>query len=101
LLTTGLTDCRGSTQGTPTGGRATELGVAHEYVDHAISGSKGRDKHPAFNQLCKDATAGKFDLIAAWSFDRLGRSVLHPAEFVEDMRSCAQQEDDSLPLACR
>src|ERR1017187_4116229 len=36
--------------------------------------------------MCRDAVAGKFDLVAAWSVDRLGRSVLHLAQFVEDLR---------------
>jgi DNA invertase Pin-like site-specific DNA recombinase len=36
--------------------------------------------------MCRDATAGKFDIVAAWSVDRLGRSVLHLAQFVEDLR---------------
>jgi len=36
--------------------------------------------------MCKDAIAGKFDIVAAWNVDRLGRSVLHLAQFVEDLR---------------
>jgi len=39
--------------------------IAETYVDHGISGSKGRDKRPAFDKLCKDATSGKLDLVAA------------------------------------
>lgn len=31
--------------------------------------------------------AGKFDVVAAWSVDRLGRSALHLAQFVEEMRA--------------
>lgn len=61
--------------------------LAGEYIDHGISGAKGRDKRPAFNRLQRDALAGKFDLIATWSVDRLGRSVLHLAQFVEEMRA--------------
>jgi DNA invertase Pin-like site-specific DNA recombinase len=45
------------------------------YKDHGISGAKGRDKRPAFDRLCKDATRRQFDIIAAWSVDRLGRSL--------------------------
>src|SRR5713226_2003174 len=45
------------------------------YTDHGISGAKGREQRPAFNNLIKDATRGKFDIIAAWSVDRLGRSL--------------------------
>jgi DNA invertase Pin-like site-specific DNA recombinase len=61
--------------------------VAEIYSDNGFSGAKGRDQRPAFDRLCKDAVAGKFDIIAAWSVDRLGRSVLHLAQFVEDMRA--------------
>jgi DNA invertase Pin-like site-specific DNA recombinase len=60
--------------------------VAEVYSDSGFSGAKGRDKRPAFDRMCKDAVAGKFDIVAAWSVDRLGRSVLHLAQFVEDLR---------------
>ena len=60
--------------------------VVELYSDNGVSGAKGREKRPAFDRLCKDAVAGKFEVIAAWSVDRLGRSVLHLAQFVEDMR---------------
>src|SRR5580658_1637007 len=61
--------------------------VVELYSDSGFSGAKGRDKRPQFDRMCKDAVAGKFDVIAAWSVDRLGRSVLHLAQFVEDMRA--------------
>ncbi len=61
--------------------------VVELYSDNGVSGAKGRDQRPAFDRLCKDAVAGKFDIIAAWSVDRLGRSVLHLAQFVEDIRA--------------
>jgi DNA invertase Pin-like site-specific DNA recombinase len=38
-----------------------------------ISGAKGRDKRPDFDRLCKDAARRQFDVIMAWSVDRLGR----------------------------
>jgi DNA invertase Pin-like site-specific DNA recombinase len=67
---------------------ATQRGwsVVELYSDNGFSGAKGRDKRPAFDRMCKDAVAGKFDIVAAWSVDRLGRSVLHLAQFVEDLR---------------
>lgn len=43
------------------------------YRDHAVSGSKGRDKRPAFDRLHKDATRRHFDVVMARSVDRLGR----------------------------
>jgi DNA invertase Pin-like site-specific DNA recombinase len=61
--------------------------VVEIYADNGFSGAKGRDKRPAFDRMCKDAAAGKFDIIAAWSVDRLGRSVLHLAQFIEDIRA--------------
>lgn len=61
--------------------------VIELYSDNGVSGAKGREQRPAFDRLCKDAVAGKFDIIAAWSVDRLGRSVLHLAQFVEEMRA--------------
>jgi DNA invertase Pin-like site-specific DNA recombinase len=45
------------------------------YEDAGVSGSKGRDKRPGFDRLLKDATRRQFDLVAAWSVDRLGRSL--------------------------
>ena len=49
--------------------------IVKEYIDEAISGAKGRDKRPAFNNLLKDATRRVFDMVASWSVDRLGRSL--------------------------
>jgi DNA invertase Pin-like site-specific DNA recombinase len=43
----------------------------HVYKDHGISGAKGRDKRPGFHALCRDAAQRKFDLVMAWSVDRL------------------------------
>jgi DNA invertase Pin-like site-specific DNA recombinase len=61
--------------------------VVEIYVDHGISGSKGRDKRPAFDKLCRDATTGKLDLVAAWSIDRLGRSLQHVVGFLNELRA--------------
>jgi len=49
--------------------------VVEVYEDHGISGATGRDKRPALDKLMQDATRRKFDVVAAWSIDRLGRSV--------------------------
>jgi DNA invertase Pin-like site-specific DNA recombinase len=61
--------------------------ISEIYVDHGISGSKGRDKRPAFDKLCKDATNGKLDLVAAWSIDRLGRSLQHVVTFLNELNA--------------
>lgn len=51
--------------------------VVQEYVDKGISGAKGRDQRPALDALLKAATRGEFENVAAWSVDRLGRSLQH------------------------
>lgn len=61
--------------------------VIEEYVDNGISGAKGRDKRPAFDRLCRDATRRKFDVIMAWSVDRLGRSLQDLISFLGDVHS--------------
>jgi len=58
--------------------------VVEVFEDAGISGAKGRDKRPAFDRLLTDATKGRFDLIAAWSVDRLGRSLQHLVAFDRD-----------------
>jgi len=57
------------------------------YQDNGISGSKGRDSRPALNELLKDATRRKFDLIAVWAIDRLGRSLQHLVETVNELHA--------------
>jgi DNA invertase Pin-like site-specific DNA recombinase len=57
------------------------------YKDHGISGAKGRDKRPAFDALCRDATHRRFDLVMAWSVDRLGRSLQDLVCFLSDLHS--------------
>jgi DNA invertase Pin-like site-specific DNA recombinase len=61
--------------------------VVGEYVDHGISGAKGRDARPDFDRLCRDASQGKVDLVAAWSLDRIGRSIAHLVRFLEELRA--------------
>jgi DNA invertase Pin-like site-specific DNA recombinase len=45
------------------------------YEDHGVSGSKGRQQRPQLDRMLKDAVRGRFDLLAAWAVDRLGRSL--------------------------
>lgn len=61
--------------------------IVEVYTDKGISGAKGRDKRPAFDKLCKDATRGKFDVVAAWALDRVGRDLSHLLAFVKDMQA--------------
>src|SRR5271156_1726552 len=49
--------------------------VVKVYEDAGISGAKGRDKRPGLDAMMKAVNAKEFDMVAAWSVDRLGRSL--------------------------
>ena len=57
------------------------------YIDDGISGSKGRDKRPEFDRMCKDMIRRKFNRILVWDISRLGRSLQHLVEFLNDVQS--------------
>jgi DNA invertase Pin-like site-specific DNA recombinase len=59
--------------------------VVEVYEDVGLSGAKGRDGRPAFDRLCQDATRRRFDIIAAWSVDRLGRSLQDLVAFLGEV----------------
>lgn len=61
--------------------------VIAELSDSGISGTKGRDQRPAFDELLKRATRREFDLIMVWAIDRLGRSIQHLVSFMNDIQS--------------
>jgi DNA invertase Pin-like site-specific DNA recombinase len=61
--------------------------VVEVYTDHGISGAKGREKRPSFDRLYKDASRRKFDLVMAWSIDRIGRSVHAVSGFIAEMEA--------------
>jgi DNA invertase Pin-like site-specific DNA recombinase len=49
--------------------------VVETFADKGVSGAKGRDKRPGLDRLLVGVARKDFDLIAAWSVDRLGRSL--------------------------
>jgi DNA invertase Pin-like site-specific DNA recombinase len=49
--------------------------VVRIFEDAGISGAKGRDKRPGLDSMMKAVNAKRFDMVAAWSVDRLGRSL--------------------------
>jgi DNA invertase Pin-like site-specific DNA recombinase len=61
--------------------------IVHVYKDHGISGAKGRDGRPAFDRMCRDAAQRKFDLVMAWSVDRLGRSLQDLVGFLSELHA--------------
>jgi DNA invertase Pin-like site-specific DNA recombinase len=61
--------------------------IAGEYVDHGISGAKGRRDRPQFDALLRGVTRKEFDVVAAWSVDRLGRSLQDLVGFLVDLQA--------------
>ena len=49
--------------------------IVKVYEDAGISGAKGLDKRPGLDAMMKAVNAKEFDMVAAWSVDRLGRSL--------------------------
>lgn len=81
--------------------------IVQDYADQGISGSTGRDKRPAFDRMCTDAAKGRLDIVAAWSIDRIGRSLKHLVTFMSELKEfgCGlylhQQNVDSSTAAGR
>jgi DNA invertase Pin-like site-specific DNA recombinase len=59
--------------------------ITQTYEDAGISGAKGRDKRPGFDQMLKDAVRGRFNVLMTWSVDRLGRSVQHVSNAMAEL----------------
>jgi DNA invertase Pin-like site-specific DNA recombinase len=59
--------------------------VAGIFSDHGISGAK--EKRPAFARLLQGMTRKDFDIVAAWSVDRLGRSLQHLLSFLGELKA--------------
>ena len=68
-------------------GRRNGWQIVARFEDKGVSGAKGRDKRPGLDALLKGVTRREFDLVAAWSVDRLGRSLQHLVETLGDLRA--------------
>ena len=60
--------------------------IVKVYADVAVSGGKARHDRPAFQQMCDDAARRRFDLVAAWSVDRISRNLQDLLAFVAELR---------------
>jgi DNA invertase Pin-like site-specific DNA recombinase len=67
--------------------RARGWTVAAVYEDHGVSGAKGRRQRPQLDRMLKDAVRGRFDLLAAWAVDRLGRSLQDLVATLADLQA--------------
>lgn len=57
------------------------------FRDEGISGSKGREHRPGFDAMLNAAVRREFDLLAAWSVDRLGRSIQDLVVTLNELRA--------------
>jgi DNA invertase Pin-like site-specific DNA recombinase len=61
--------------------------VVEEFVDHGVSGAKGRDRRPAYDRLYRAILRRELDLLMAWSVDRLGRSLQQLVALLSDLQA--------------
>ena len=59
--------------------------IAAVFRDNGVSGAKDRSGRPGFDALCKGITRRDFDMVAAWSVDRLGRSLQNLVTFLGEL----------------
>ena len=61
--------------------------IVQVFSDEGISGAKGRDRRPGFDALLTAVSRRQIDLVAAWSVDRLGRSLPDLVSFLSDLQA--------------
>jgi DNA invertase Pin-like site-specific DNA recombinase len=61
--------------------------IVATFADKGISGAKGRDKRPGYEALWQAVSRKEIDLVAAWSVDRLGRSLQDLVSFLGELKA--------------
>jgi DNA invertase Pin-like site-specific DNA recombinase len=61
--------------------------IVATFKDEGISGAKGRDERPGLDKLLQAVARREFDLVAAWSVDRLGRSLIDLVGVLQELHS--------------
>jgi DNA invertase Pin-like site-specific DNA recombinase len=61
--------------------------VVQTFSDEGISGAKSRDKRPGYDALLRAVARREVDIVAAWSVDRLGRSLGDLVAFLTDIQT--------------
>ena len=61
--------------------------VVAVFTDAGVSGTKGRDQRPGYDRLCLGIARREFDQVAAWSVDRLGRSLQNLVVFLGELHA--------------
>ena len=61
--------------------------VVATFEDAGISGAKGRNARPGLNSMMKGVARRDFDMVAAWSVDRLGRSLIDLLDLLRELHA--------------
>lgn len=61
--------------------------VVAVFEDAGISGAKGREQRPGYDALLKAVTRREVDMVAAWSVDRIGRSMPDLVSFLTELHA--------------
>jgi DNA invertase Pin-like site-specific DNA recombinase len=57
------------------------------FEDAGISGAKGREQRPGYDAMLKAINRREIDMVAAWSVDRLGRSLKNLIDFLGELKA--------------
>jgi DNA invertase Pin-like site-specific DNA recombinase len=61
--------------------------IVEVFKDAGISGARGRENRLAFDRMLRGAVHCEFDVILAWSVDRLGRSLQDLVAFLSEIHA--------------
>lgn len=61
--------------------------VVATFEDEGISGAKGRTQRPGLDALMKAVARREMDMVAAWSVDRLGRSLTDLLDLLKELHA--------------
>ena len=61
--------------------------VVATFEDNGVSGAKGRAQRPGLDKLMQGVARREFDIVAAWSVDRLGRSLQDLVQFLGELHA--------------
>jgi DNA invertase Pin-like site-specific DNA recombinase len=61
--------------------------VVGVFEDSGMSGAKGRDQRPGLHAMMKMVARREVDMVAAWSVDRIGRSLIDLLDFLRELHA--------------
>jgi DNA invertase Pin-like site-specific DNA recombinase len=61
--------------------------IVEVFEDKGISGTRSRGERPAMKKMMEGIARRQFDMVAAWSVDRLGRSLIDLIGFLKELHA--------------